>query len=182
MSPFKVASLCGTALLLAACAYAPMGPTVRVLPPQGKPFEAFREDQFVCKNYASDQVRGQAESANETGLLQGLGGAILGAGLGAAIDGGSGAAIGAAGGATAGTAIAASTSSQRQKSIQEQYNDAYAQCMIAKGNLIEAPRATPTRTIIYERPAPPPPSNTTIIYNNPPPAPPPQEPPEYYAP
>ena len=184
MSSFKFASVCGTALLLAACAYAPMGPTVLVMPPKGKSFDTFQQDQLICKNYASNQVSAQADSANTTSALQGLGGAILGAGLGAAVGGGEGAAIGAAGGAAAGTLVGASTSGQRQKSIQEQYNNAYVQCMVAKGNLIKAQTAPPTKTIIYERSAPPPPSNTTIIYNNPPPAQPraQEEPPEYYSP
>ena len=86
------AVFCGTVLALAGCASPPMGPTVSVLPQQGKPFEIFQAEQAGCKQYAYDQVRGEAESANSTGLLEGVGGTILGAGLGAAIGGGQGAA------------------------------------------------------------------------------------------
>ncbi|MFA4995005.1 MAG: hypothetical protein WC521_06860 [Bdellovibrionales bacterium] len=165
MKSLKALSLCSTALLLAACAAAPTGPGVRALPPQGKNFEKFAEEQAYCKQYANDQVQGQAERANSTGLVQGLGATALGAGLGAAINGGQGAAVGAAMGATAGTVVGAGTSSNKHKSIQQQYDDAYVQCMVAKGNLIPAP-AVPHQTVIYQS-APPP----TVIVTQPPPPP-----------
>ena len=160
-------ALCGSALLLAACASTPMGPTVRALPAQGKPFEQFRMEQATCKQYADEQVRGQAERANTTGLLEGLGGTVLGAGLGAAVGGGHGAAVGAAGGALAGTAVGASTSGHEQRGIQTQYNDAYVQCMVAKGNQVDGPPVAPTQTtIIYTQPAPQP--TTVYIQQQPP--------------
>ncbi len=170
--------LCGTALSLASCASTPMGPTVNVLPPQGKPFDQFQFEQNSCKDYAYDQVRGQAETANNTGILEGVGGTVLGAGLGAAIGGGRGAAIGAASGAVAGTAVGASTSGNKQGGIQVQYNNAYEQCMAAKGNQIQQPVVT-QRTVIYN-PPPPPPSVVyvqqpppTVVYETAPPPPPP---------
>ena len=174
MKSFKFVALYGTVLLLAACASTPMGPTVRALPPQGKNFDQFQSEQYNCKQYAEDQVRGQAERANTTGLIEGVGGTILGAGLGAAIGGGQGAAIGAAGGAVAGTAVGASTSGHEQKGIQQQYNDAYVQCMVAKGNQLDRPvmyAPQPQTTVIYTQPAPP-----TVIYTQPAP----QQPPPYY--
>jgi outer membrane lipoprotein SlyB len=158
-----------------------MGPTVRVLPAQGKPFEQFQMEQASCKQYAADQVRGQAESANTTGIVEGIAGTALGAGLGAAVGGGHGAAVGAAAGAVAGTAVGGSTSSHQQKGIQQQYNDAFVQCMSAKGNQVErpvvytAPSTTviytqPQPTVVYTQPAPPP----TVVYTQPAPAPVPQ--------
>jgi len=164
-------------LSLAACASTPMGPTVNALPPPGKPFDQFQADQYSCKQYADDQVRGQADSANSTALLEGLGGTALGAGLGAAIGGGRGAAIGAAGGALAGTGVGANTSSHQQGGIQLQYNNAYEQCMVAKGNQIQHPAPPPPR-VVYTPPPPPavvyvqqPPP--TVVYTSPPPPPPP---------
>ncbi len=154
-----------------------MGPTVSALPAPGKPFDQFEIDQENCKQYADGQVRGQADSANSTGLLEGVGGTVLGAGLGAAIGGGRGAAIGAAGGAVAGTGVGASTSGNEQKGIQTQYNNAYEQCMVAKGNQIERPAPRPSTTVIYNSPPPtvvytqPAP---TVVYTSPPPV--------YYAP
>ena len=156
MNLFKLTTLCGTTLLLAACASAPMGPTVLALPQKGKPFDVFQGDQAVCKQYAEDQVRGQADRANTTGLLEGVGGTILGAGLGAAIGGGEGAAVGAAGGAVAGTAVGASTSSGNQHSIQWQYNNAYTQCMVAKGNKVQQPPVYQAPAAVMYPPPPPP--------------------------
>lgn len=164
-----------TALLLAGCASTPLGPTVRAMPPQGKSFDQFAMEQAGCKQYAEDQVRGQAERANTTGIIEGVAGTALGAGLGAAIGGGEGAAIGAAGGALLGTGVGASTSGHEQKGIQQQYNDAYLQCMAAKGNAVPQPVVMqPQTTVIYTQPqqptvvyapAPPP----TVVYTNAPP-------------
>ncbi len=52
-------------LLLQGCAATPMGPTVQVMPGQNKPFDVFASEQESCKQYASQQVSGQADSANE---------------------------------------------------------------------------------------------------------------------
>jgi hypothetical protein len=123
-------------LLLASCAQTPMGPTVQVMPGAGKPFDQFQTDQVVCKQFAQQAVAGQAQNAN----LRGVGAAALttalGAGLGAAIGGGRGAGIGAASGALGGAGIGAVTSSNAQMSIQDQYNNAFAQCMYSKGNQV----------------------------------------------
>jgi hypothetical protein len=186
MKSFKVLSLCSTALLLAACAETPMGPTVRALPPQGKPFDQFQMEQNSCKAYADQQVSGQAERANTTGVVEGIGGTVLGAGLGAALGGGHGAAVGAGLGAVGGTAVGANTSAHAQKSIQEQYNDAYVQCMTAKGNQVQQPVVyAPPTTVIYQQ-APPPtvvytqaPPPPTVVYTQPAPVA-PAAPPQYY--
>lgn len=159
MKSFRSVLLC-SALFVSACASTPMGPTVRAMPPAGKSFDQFAYEQDSCKAYAESQVRGQADNANTTGVLEGVGGTILGAGLGAALGGGHGAAVGAGVGAIGGTAVGASTSSNDQRGIQKQYNDAYLQCMAAKGNHAERP-------VVYT-----PPAHTTVIYNNAPPPPP----------
>lgn len=123
-------------VLLAACAQTPMGPTVQVMPGPGKPFDAFQYDQSVCKQFAQQAIAGQVQNANTQGVGAAALTTVLGAGLGAAIGGGRGAAIGAASGAGLGTGIGASTSSNAQLSIQQQYNNAYAQCMYSKGNAV----------------------------------------------
>jgi outer membrane lipoprotein SlyB len=166
MKSLKFAALFSPALLLVACASTPMGPTVSALPAPGKPFEQFQMEQDSCKQYAAGQVSGQAEAANDTGLLEGIGGTALGAGLGAALGGGHGAAVGAAAGALGGTAVGASSSGQKQGGIQVQYNNAYTQCMVAKGNQIQRPAPRPSTTVIYQS-APPP----TVIYTQPAPPP-----------
>jgi hypothetical protein len=177
MKSFRLTVLCGTAFALAACANTPMGPTVQVLPPQGKPFEQFQGEDYSCRQFATNQVQGQADAANTNGLLYGIGATALGAGLGAALGGGRGAAIGAAGGAVAGTAVGASSSGSKQGGIQTQYNNAYVQCMVAKGNVTPQPAPHPAPTVVYQAPpptviyqqAPPPPP--TVVYTAPPPPP-----------
>jgi uncharacterized protein YcfJ len=136
---WKKAGLAGVlmpGLLLAGCAQTPMGPTVQVMPGPGKPFDVFQSDQYACKGYAEQSVAGQAQNANN----RAVGGAalttVLGAGLGAAIGGGRGAAIGAASGALGGAGIGAASSSNEQMSIQQQYDNAFAQCMYAKGDMV----------------------------------------------
>jgi hypothetical protein len=146
-----------TLVLLAGCAATPMGPTIQVMPGPGKSFDAFQADQFTCKGYAQQQVQGQADAYNQ----RAVGGAVLttviGAGLGAAIGGaagnaGAGAAIGAATGAGGGALYGADATTRAQWSIQQQYDNAFAQCMYLKGEQVPgwAPLAS-------EAPPPPPP-------------------------
>ncbi|MEJ1977201.1 MAG: glycine zipper family protein [Acetobacteraceae bacterium] len=127
------------ALLVQGCAMTPTGPTVPILPAPGKPFAAFQEDQAICTQYASSMVQGQAEQANTRAVGGAVLGTVLGAGLGAAVGGGRGAGIGAASGAVVGTGIGAGSSANAQGGIQEQYNNAYVQCMVSKGNRLPAP-------------------------------------------
>ena len=128
-------------LALSACASEPMGPTVAVMPAAGKPFDVFQGDQAVCKGFASQQVQGGAQRANNTQVGTAVVGTLRGAGLGAAIGGGQGAAIGAGGGALAGTAFGAGPSGQAQYTLQQRYDIAYSQCMYSRGN--QVPGFTP---------------------------------------
>ena len=122
--------------IVAGCAARPMGPTVQVMPAPNRSFEAFQQDQTVCKQFAEEQVSGQAEAAN----TQALGAAALttglGAALGGAIGGGRAAGVGAASGATAGSAVGAGGSQNAQLTIQQRYDIAYEQCMYAKGDQV----------------------------------------------
>ena len=125
--------------LLAGCATTPMGPTVQVMPGRSKSFDAFQTDQLVCKNFAEQQVQGQAEAANQRAVGGAVLTTVLGAGLGAATgaafgNAGAGAAIGAAAGAGGGSLYGANASSGAQLTIQQQYDNAFAQCMYSKGN------------------------------------------------
>ena len=124
------------ALLLAGCAQTPMGPTVQVMPGNGKSLDTFAYDQATCKQFAQNAVAGQAENANVRGVGEAAITTALGAGLGAAIGGGRGAGIGAASGALGGAGIGAMTSSNAQLTIQQQYDNAYAQCMYTRGNAV----------------------------------------------
>ena len=115
-------------LLVAACAQNPMGPTVQVLPGPGKSFASFQNDQAICRQFADQAVRDQAQGANLRGLGTAAIGTVLGAGLGAA--------IGAAGGALGGAGLGAMRSSNAQASIQAQYDNAFVQCMFSLGNSV----------------------------------------------
>lgn len=135
-----IAATCMVATL-AGCATTPLGPSVQVMPGRGKSFDTFQIDQAGCKSFAGNQVKGQAEAANTRAVGTALLTTVLGAGLGAAVggvggDAGAGAAIGAAAGAGGGSVFGAGNSSNDQMSIQQQYDNAFAQCMYAKGEQV----------------------------------------------
>jgi hypothetical protein len=128
-------------VLLAGCVTQPTGPSIAVMPAANKPFEVFQQDQAACTGYASQQVGGQAQVANNQAVGGAVLGTALGAGLGAAAGGGTGAAIGAASGAVVGTGVGAGASGYSQYGIQRQYDIAYAQCMAAHGNQVPTSQA-----------------------------------------
>jgi len=131
----KSLALAGLAVLVGG-ASTPTGPTVNVMPAPNKPFEVFVQDQTSCKQYASGQVAGQADAANNQAVGGAVMGTALGAGLGAAIGGGRGAAVGAASGAAAGTSAGVGANQNAQYNIQQQYDNAYSQCMYSRGNQV----------------------------------------------
>ncbi|MDR3515941.1 MAG: glycine zipper family protein [Azospirillaceae bacterium] len=142
-----------TVLALGGCVQQPLGPRVAVMPSPNKPFEVFANDQLVCKQYASQQVSGEAERANNQAVGTAVVGTVLGAGLGAAIGGGRGAAIGAGSGAVLGTAVAGGPANAAQYSLQERYDIAYQQCMYSKGNQVPGYQATPPAATYAPPPA-----------------------------
>jgi uncharacterized protein YcfJ len=156
--------------LLAACAQAPLAPTVQVMPAPNKPFAAFQEDDVICRNYAQQSSAGVAESGNNQQVGTAVVGTLLGAGLGAAIGGGHGAAIGAGAGALGGTAVGSNAAARGTLTAQQIYNNAYTQCMYSRGNQVPG-YYTPAAA----SPPPPPPGS----YPPPPPGayPPPPPPP-----
>jgi len=139
--------------LLCGCAQTPMGPRIQTYPGANKPFETYQQDDVSCRQYAATQVNGQAENANERAAGVALLGAALGTGVGAVAGGGRGAAVGAAVGGVAGTAVGAGSSQSAQGGIQQQYDNAYAACMTAKGNQVAQPVVVHPATIYYA-PAP----------------------------
>jgi hypothetical protein len=144
---------------LSACATIPAGPSVRVLPGPGKSLEAFQSDDAACRQWASQQVGTEAsENANRTLATGAAAGAVLGGLMGAAIGGGHGHAgagfgIGAASGALVGTAAASGPASEAQYEAQRRYDNAYMQCIYAKGNQVPGYAGPPTQAV---PPLPPP--------------------------
>jgi thiamine pyrophosphate-dependent acetolactate synthase large subunit-like protein len=130
-----------------------------VLPAPDKSFEQFQVDDVVCRQWAAQQIGMQPQQIANQNTMQGAAvGTVLGAGLGAAIGAaagspGTGAAIGAGSGLLLGTASGAEAGQMSGYEAQRRYDNAYQQCMYAKGNQI--PGMTVTRT---RRVQPPPPS------------------------
>ncbi len=154
------------AFSLSACATVPLGPSVMVLPGTGKPFEQFQLDDVTCRQWASQQTRTSPEQAAGSSTAGGAAvGTLLGAALGAAIGAatghpGVGAAVGAGGGLLTGTAVGAAAGRTASYQVQQRYDNAYEQCMYAKGNQIPAGALPPrSGTSSATPPPPPPPSN-----------------------
>ena len=132
-------------IALSACAVAPpQGPSVMALPPQGKPFEAFQQDDYVCRGFASGQTGGvdAQQAATNAAVGSAAVGTVVGAGLGAAIGAaagnpGIGAAIGAGTGLAAGSSIGAGNAAAAGGNLQARYDIAYTQCMYSKGNTVQ---------------------------------------------
>ena len=129
-------------IAVSGCATIPPGPSVMVLPPSGKSFDAFQMDDSVCRQWAENQVGWRANDTVNQNLAGGAAiGTLLGAGLGAVIGSasgnvGAGAAIGAAGGMAAGAAGASEPARAAGYEVQRRYDIAYQQCMVSKGNQV----------------------------------------------
>jgi hypothetical protein len=95
-----MAAVTAAAMLYAGCATAPAGPSVQVLPGNGKPFEQFQADVSVCRSWAAQQVKGAFMDAPSW-------------------------------------------------EVQRRYDNAYVQCMYAKGHQVPSPpgpsRPAPSR-------------------------------------
>lgn len=153
-------------LVLGGCATVPTGPSVMVLPPQGKSFEQFQLDDAICRHWAAQQIGlTPQETVNQNTAAGAVVGTAVGAGLGAAIgsvsgSAGAGAAIGAASGLLVGTAAGANAGQAYGWRAQRRYDIAYLQCMYAKGNQIPG-GATSPRPVRRTAPPPPPPDLST---------------------
>jgi len=175
----------------AGCATIPPGPSVMVLPASGKSFEEFQAEDQVCRQWAGLQTGTTPSDATNKNVFGSAAiGTLLGAGLGAAIGAASGnpgigAAIGAASGAVGGTAFGVGPGYAAGYEVQRRYDNAYQQCMYAKGNQIPAVVQTPSHGTWVAIPPPPPPgwvppaSASPTPYTGPPapPAPPSAAPP-----
>lgn len=167
------------ALLLGACATIPSGPGVMVLPGTRKTFDQFRADEYECRDYAYRAVGGQTaqQAATDSAVASAAVGTAVGAAAGAAIGGSQGAAVGAGTGLVLGSAIGSSNAYASGYALQARYDDAYTQCMYAKGhrvpvpaNMAASPRSAPREAAppaVRRAPPPPPPPGL-------PPAPPPR--------
>lgn len=125
------------AILLAACAQMPTGPTVAVMPPPGKPFDVFVIDEQVCRNFASQSLGTTPSQAAQSSMAGSMAvGTAVGAAAGALAGGHEGAGTGAAVGLLAGTAVGANQANYSGRETQRRYDIAYSQCMYARGNVL----------------------------------------------
>ena len=133
--------LLGSAVaVLSGCATLPTGPSVMVLPAPGKPFEQFRVEDAVCREWAAQLGGGPPGApANQNTAVGAVAGSAIGAAVGAAVGAasghvGTGAAIGAGTGLLGGAAVGADADQADGWTAQRRYDMAYQQCMYAKGN------------------------------------------------
>jgi hypothetical protein len=132
-------------ILLAGCAALPPGPSVMALPGTGVGFEQFRADDYACQGYAANASGTPArQQAASSGVDSAVTGAALGAAAGALIgaatgDSGAGAAIGAGSGLILGGAAGADAYGLSGATVQQRYDNAYVQCMYAKGHQVPIP-------------------------------------------
>ena len=127
------------ALLLAACATpAPSGPGILVLPGTGKTFDQFRGDDNDCRVYAYNQIGGPAagQESKDSATKSALIGTAIGTAAGALLGGGQGAAVGAGVGLAGGSIVGADASRASSGSQQQRYDNAFTQCMYAKGHRV----------------------------------------------
>jgi hypothetical protein len=152
------------AVLLAGCAEEPMGPTIPVMPAQGKSQAEFAQDDAACQQYAHERIAGQVDRANNDQVASTLLGTAIGAGLGAAVGNTRGAVVGGAAGAAVGAS--AGPGPYAGYGIQRQFNIAYAQCMSSHGDQVPQRPMRPYGPPPGYYPPPPPPG-----YGPPPPPP-----------
>jgi outer membrane lipoprotein SlyB len=172
---------------LTGCATFPTGPSVNVMPAQGKPFDKFRSEDASCRQWAEQQQGRPTQEKYEQNVATGaVAGTAIGAGLGAALGSasghaGTGAAIGAATGLLFGTAAGAGSGESYGREAQHRYDNAYLQCMYSYGNQVPGHQrvASATPPVAVAPPPPPkplppplpapPPVYAPVPYDYPPP-------------
>lgn len=171
MSTFPKYAALGIALLLSACATTPNGPSAMALPGTGKSFDQFRYDDNYCRQYGLEQSGGTTanQAANDSLAKSAVVGTAIGAAVGAAAGGHEGAGIGAATGLLVGSAAGTGAAEASSYNAQQRYDNAYVQCMYAKGHRVPVSG----RFVTEPRPAshyPPPPPPSRYVPPPPPPS------------
>lgn len=125
-------------LLLAGCVSVPTGPGVMALPGAGKSLQQFRVDDAECRRHAYWQVGGAGanQAATDAGVRSAAVGTLLGAIVGAAIGGRDGAGAGAGIGLLMGGIAGADAARNAAYGSQRDYDNAYVQCMYARGEQV----------------------------------------------
>jgi hypothetical protein len=160
---------CSVLLMFSGCmTTVPIGPRVAVMPAPGKPFEVFAAEEHLCRQYAEQSIGITSDSSasrNYAGTA--VAGTAIGTAAGALLGGREGAPVGAGVGLIAGSAAGSNQAAYSSRDAQWSYDNAYTQCMYAKGNQI------PGYHYQLQQQIPPPPPNTgyrqAVPYLPPPP-------------
>jgi hypothetical protein len=124
-------------LFISGCTTLPNGPSKMALPGTGKSFDQFRYDDKSCQQYGLQQSGGSAnKAANDSMANSAIVGTVVGAAIGAAVGGRGGAAVGAGTGLLVGTAEGSHAAAVSSYTTQQHYDNAYIQCMYAKGHRV----------------------------------------------
>lgn len=165
--PWRAVAATAAALALGGCAVAPTGPSVLVLPGVQKNNAQFQADLAACQQQAQTQVAPAVDAANNQAAATALVGTAIGAAIGALVGYGSyggwgyygnpaaqSAAWGAGAGLAYGGVVGGSGSQAANAGLQQRYDQAYAQCMVLRGN--QMPGAAPAYRAAPALPPPPP--------------------------
>ncbi len=135
-----VAALVGV-LCLAGCVTIPEGPTYAALPGSRATFDQFQVDDAACRQFSTQAIGGMTpqQNANNAAVGSAVVGTAVGAAIGGLLGGGEGAAVGAGMGLFTGAAAGAGNSQAAGFSSQQRYDNAYYQCMFARGHRVPVP-------------------------------------------
>ena len=147
-------------ILMAGCATIPTGPSVRVFPTPGKPYDLFLAEDSDCRQAAEQEIglapQQVADQNTATGAIVGT---TVGTGIGAALGAasgntGAGAVIGGLSGLLIGSTAGADAGRIEGREAQRRYDTVYLQCMYAHGNQAYSPgqRYYRRRTVIMNPP------------------------------
>jgi hypothetical protein len=168
---YRRVAYCSALFIFSGCTTTgPIGPKVAVMPAPGKPFEVFVAEEHLCRQYAEQSIGvtpNEAASKNFAGSA--VAGTAIGTAAGALLGGRQGAATGAGVGLLAGSAAGSNEAAYASRDAQWRYDNAYSQCMYAKGNQV------PGYHYQLQQQIPPPPPNTGYRHDIPYPSPPPPQ-------
>jgi hypothetical protein len=135
-----IAALVGV-LGLAGCATLPDGPTQTALPGSRQTFDQFQVDDAGCRQFATQALGGTTpqQHANNAAVGSAVVGTALGAAIGGLLGGSEGAAVGAGMGLFTGAAVGAGNAQAVGYSSQQRFDNAYYQCMFARGHRVPVP-------------------------------------------
>lgn len=151
--------LLSAVVTVAGCAYQPTGPSRMALPGTGASFEQFQADDVACQAYAGQVsgARSPQEGAEKGAIDSAVIGTAVGAAAGALIggaagDAATGAGIGAGSGLLLGSAAGSEAYATSGYRVQDRFDNAYIQCMYARGHQVPVPASV--AAVQQARPAP----------------------------